>query len=142
MTTIRELLKSKSPNVWSVSPEATVYEALELMSEKGIGAVAVVEGDALVGIFSERDYARNVVLKGRSSRKTRIRDLMSTQVLYLRPDQTVDDCMAIMTEKHVRHLPVLEEGKLVGLVTIGDVVKQIISAQDYLIGQLENYIKG
>ncbi len=142
MTTIRELLKSKSPNVWSVSPEATVYEALELMSEKGIGAVAVVEGDALVGIFSERDYARNVVLKGRSSRKTRIRDLMSTQVLYLRPDQTVDDCMAIMTEKHVRHLPVLEEGKLVGLVTIGDVVKQIISTQDYLIGQLENYIKG
>ena len=142
MTTIRDLLKSKPADVWSVKPGATVYEALEFMAEKDIGALPVVENGGVVGIFSERDYARKVILKGRASREMRIDELMSSPVLYVRPDQTVDDCMALMTEKRVRHLPVLEDDKLIGLVTIGDIVKQVIVEQEYTIEQLANYIKG
>jgi len=142
MITIRELLKTKPTDVWSVAPDATVYDALDAMAKKDIGALPVVEGGHVVGIFSERDYARKVILKGRSSKEMRIDELMSSPVLYVRPEQTVEDCMALMTEKRVRHLPVLENDKLIGVITIGDIVKQIIVQQEYTIEQLENYIKG
>ena len=142
MSKIREVLRSKPPEVWQISPDSTVYEALALLAEKDIGALPVVEGGRVVGIFSERDYARNVILKGKSSRETPVSEIMSTRVLYVRPDQTIDDCMALMTEKRVRHLPVLEGEELVGIITIGDVVRRIISEQDYTIELLENYIKG
>lgn len=142
MPTIRELLSSKSPEVWHVAPDATVYQALELMAEKDIGALPVIEGGKIVGIFSERDYARNLVLKGKASKNTPVRDLMVSPVLYVRIDQTVEDCMALMTDKRVRHLPVLDGEELVGIVTIGDVVRRIIQDQDFVIDQLENYIRG
>lgn len=142
MSTIQALLDSKSSAVWQIEPEAAVYAALELMAEKDIGALPVVEGGRIVGIFSERDYARNVVLKGKSSRETPVRELMSTPVLYIRPEQTLHDCMAIMTEKHVRHLPVIAKEELIGIVTIGDVVRRVISEQNYTIALLENYITG
>lgn len=142
MPTMREILGNKTPGVWHVAPDATVYEALELMAKKDVGALPVVEGETIVGIFSERDYARNVVLKGKSSRNTPVRDLMIRQVLYVRPDQTVDDAMALMTEKRVRHLPVLEGGKLIGIVSIGDLVRRIITEKQHTIDLLENYIKG
>ena len=142
MSRIREVLRSKSPEVWHIAPDSTVYEALELMAEKDIGALPVVDEGRVVGIFSERDYARGLVLKGKSSKDTHVHELMSTPVLYVRPDQTIEDCMALMTEKRVRHLPVLENEALVGIITIGDVVRRIISEQDFEIDQLENYIKG
>jgi CBS domain-containing protein len=142
MSKIQEVLKSRSPEVWHIAPDATVYEALERMAEKDVGALPVVSEGRVVGIFSERDYARNVVLKGKSSKDTPVSELMSTPVLYVRPDQTMDDCMALMTEKRVRHLPVMENEQLVGIITIGDVVRRIISEQDYTIDQLENYITG
>ena len=142
MTTIRELLQGKPSEVWSVRPTSTIYEALELMSDKGIGALPVVEDGRVVGIFSERDYARKVILKGRASKSTRIEELMTSPVLYVRPEQTVNDCMALMTEKRVRHLPVLENGKLIGLITIGDIVKQVVVEQEQTIEQLANYITG
>ncbi len=142
MITIRELLKTKPTDVWSVAPDATVYDALDVMAKKDIGALPVVEGGRVVGVFSERDYARKVILKGRSSKEMRVDELMSSPVLYVRPEQTIDDCMALMTEKRVRHLPVLEDDVLIGVITIGDIVKQIIVQQEYTIEQLENYIKG
>ena len=142
MSRIHELLRSKPAGVWQIAPDATVYEALELMAEKDIGALPVVEGGHVVGIFSERDYARGVVLKGKTSKDTSVQELMTSPVLYVMPEQTIDDCMALMTEKRVRHLPVLDGEELVGIVTIGDVVRRIISEQDYTIGQLEKYIRG
>ncbi len=140
MSTVRELLKAKGSELWSIAPDATVYAALELMAEKDVGALPVVEGGELVGIFSERDYARGIVLKGKSSRDTPVADLMSRKVLYVSPDETVDGCMQRMTKRRVRHLPVLDEGELVGIVTIGDVVHRIISEQGETIDQLETYI--
>ena len=142
MITVRQLLKNKPADLWSVSPEASVYEALELMAEKDIGAVLVLEGGELAGIFTERDYARNVILKGRLSKTTSVAELMTDVVCYVRPEQTIEDCMALMTDKRVRHLPVLEGERLVAIVSIGDVVKKTISEQEFTIQQLENYITG
>lgn len=140
MQTVKDVLRTKGGVVWSVRPDNTVYEALELMATKDVGALLVLEGQRLVGIFSERDYARQVILKGKASKDTAVRDVMTARVMYARPEHTLEDCMALMTDKHVRHLPVLEEGALIGLVSIGDVVKAVISEKQFLIEQLQNYI--
>lgn len=140
--TVRQLLRIKGDGIWSVAPSASVYEALETMADKDVGALVVMEKEKLVGIFSERDYARKVVLHGKSSKDTTVREMMTSMVLYATPDRTVDDCMEMMTEKHIRHLPVVEDGRVVGMVTIGDVVKTVISKQQYLISHLERYING
>jgi len=142
MPIVTDLLQTKGHSVWSVSPDATVYEALELMAEKDVGALLVLEEGRVAGIFSERDYARKVILRGRASRDTPVREIMTAKVLYVRPEQSVNDCMALMTRHHIRHLPVLEGGELIGLISIGDVVKAIISEQEFMIEQLENYITG
>jgi len=142
MTTIREILRAQPAQVWHVPPEATVYEVLEIMAAKNIGAVPIVESGKLVGIFSERDCARHLVLRQLSARDTQVRELMSTPVLYMGLEHTIEDCMALMTEKHVRHLPVLEENELVGVVSIRDVVRHLISGRDHEIKQLEHYITG
>lgn len=142
MITVTEMLKEKGGGVLTISPQDTVYRALEIMAEKNLGALVVVEDEKVVGMFSERDYARNVVLKGKSSKDTLIKDLMSANPCYVRPEQTVSDCMALITEKRRRHLPVLDGEKLVGIVSIGDVVKQQIIDQEFTIKQLENYIAG
>ncbi|MCI0637199.1 MAG: CBS domain-containing protein [Actinobacteria bacterium] len=142
MITVRQLLANKPPVVWTVGPQASVYEALELMATKDIGAVLVVEGARVVGILSERDYARGVALEGKTSRKMTVAELMTSQVLYVRSEHTINDCMSLMTNKRVRHLPVLDGERLIGIVTIGDVVKQIISEQESRIQELENYIRG
>jgi len=142
MITVKEMLKEKGGGVLTISPQDTVYRALEIMAEKNLGALVVVEDEKVVGMFSERDYARNVVLKGKSSKDTLIKDLMSVNPCYVRPEQTVSDCMALITEKRRRHLPVLDGEKLVGIVSIGDVVKQQIIDQEFTIKQLENYIAG
>jgi len=140
--TVRQILQSKGGRIWSVAPHATVFEALMLMAEKDIGAVTVVEGGKLVGIFSERDYARKVVLKGRSSKDTEVAELMTPDVFYVHPDQTIEECMALMTKRHIRHLPVLDGDDLVGIITIGDAVKAVIADQEVMISSLENYIRG
>ncbi len=142
MITVKEMLKEKKGGVLTISPQDTVYKALEVMAEKNLGALVVVEGEKVVGVFSERDYARNVVLKGKSSKDTLIKDLMSTNPCYVRPEQTLNDCMALFTEKRIRHLPVLDGEKLIGIVSIGDAVKQHIVDQEFTIKQLENYISG
>jgi CBS domain-containing protein len=142
MPTIREILKARPTQVWHVPPEATVYEVLEVMAARDIGAVPIVERGKLVGIFSERDCARHLVLRELSARDTQVRQLMSTPVLYVGLEHTIEDCMALMTEKHVRHLPVLEKDELVGIVSMRDVVRHLISGRDYEIEQLEHYITG
>ena len=142
MKTVNQLLEGKGENVWSANPQMTVYEALEMMSEKNVGALVVLEGEKLVGIFSERDYARKVILKGKSPMDTLVGDIMSRKVTCVRRDQSIEDCMALMTDKRVRHLPVLQDNRVVGVISIGDVVKDIISEQEFIIGQLENYITG
>jgi len=140
MKSVRDLLKQKGRDVWSVAPESTVYDALALMAEKNIGALLVREAGRPVGIFSERDYARQVILKGKASKETLVRDVMTSKVVFVRPEQSIEECMALMTDKRFRHLPVLEEGQLVGMLSIGDVVKAVISEKDFLIEQLANYI--
>lgn len=142
MDNVRQLLRTKGSNVFTISPDATVYEALELMAEKDIGALVVTNNGEVVGIFSERDYARKVILKGKSSMNTSVGELMVDQVYYVSPDNTIEDCMSIMTEKHVRHLPVLKDNELIGLVSIGDVVNQVIKHQKFKIRELEKYITG
>ncbi len=142
MYIVRHLLQQKGRQVWTLPPRATVYEALELMASKNLGALVIVEQDRVVGIFSERDYARRVVLKGRASRTTLLGDVMTRAVLYVGPDDTIENCMALMTEHRLRHLPVLEDGQLAGIVSIGDVVKAIITHQKVTIENLENYIMG
>lgn len=142
MTTIKQILDKKGHDVLTVQPGDTVLRALEQMASRNVGAVVVVEGDAPVGIFTERDYARSVFLKHRSSPTTAVRDVMSSALIFAQPEQTVDECMAIMTEKRFRHLPVLQEGKLVGIVSIGDLVKTIIDQQEFTIQQLRGYIGG
>lgn len=142
MTTIGQLLREKGNKIHSVGPDSSVYEAVRKMAEEDIGSLLVMEGDKIVGIITERHYARNVVLKGRTSPATRVRDIMEHRVLYAKPDQSVEECMAIMTDKRVRHLPVIEEQKLTGLVSIGDLVKCIIGDQKFIIDQLEHYIRG
>ncbi len=142
MSTVRELLKDKPENVWTVSPRDSVYKALQLMADKDVGAVLVVENETLVGIFTERDYARKVILKAKASRDTSVGELMTEAVLFVRLEQKVEECMALMTEKRVRHLPVLENERLIGVISIGDVVRKRISEHEFLIHQLENYITG
>ncbi len=140
MTTVEQLLDAKGRDIWSVTPDTTVYDAIRLMAVKEAGAVLVVEADKLVGILSERDYARKVILQGRSSRDTTVRDIMTANVFHVDPGQTIEQCMALMTDKRVRHLPVLTDGRLVGVVSIGDVVKAHISDQAVHIQQLQDYI--
>ena len=142
MTTIRQLLDEKGHEVSSVAANDTVYTALGKMAEKNVGALAVLAGEKLVGIISERDYARKVFLKGRASPTTSVQEIMETKVFYAQPDQSVEDCMAIMTDKRIRHLPVIEDAKLIGVISIGDLVKSIISDQKFLIDQLEHFITG
>ena len=142
MNTVGEILQTKGHQVWSVTPDTSVFEALELMAEKQIGAVLVIENERVIGVFSERDYARKVILKGRSSHTTLVSELMTRKIVYVSPEDKVDECMALMTAKRVRHLPVLENHTLLGIVTIGDVVKAIISHQENTIRELEKYITG
>ena len=142
MTTIRQILDSKGHGVLTVRPDDTVLHALELMASKNVGAVIVTENEAPVGILTERDYARSVILKGRSSSTTPVRDIMSAEVIFVKPEQKVDECMAIMSDKRFRHMPVMEEGKLAGIVSIGDLVKTIIDEQAFTIQQLQGYIGG
>jgi len=142
MTTIKQVLDGKGHGVLTVQPDDTVLHALEQMASQNVGAVIVTKNDAPVGIFTERDYARSVILKGRSSPTTPVRDVMSSEVIFVRPEQTVDECMAIMTDKRFRHMPVLQGGKLVGIVSIGDLVKSIIDQQEFTIEQLKGYIGG
>ncbi len=142
MRTVKQLLDDKGHHVWTVSPDASVFDAIKMMAEKGVGALVVTDGDRPVGIVSERDYARKVILQGRSSQATAIKEIMTTAVIYARLDQTVEECMAVMTEKRIRHLPVMEEGKLVGVISIGDLVKAIIADQQFVIEQLAHYISG
>ena len=142
MITVRDILRTKGNQIWSVSPDVTVFSALELMAEKNIGALVVTDGENLAGIFSERDYARKVILKGKASKETSVREIMTSEVTTVRPSQSVDECMALMTDKRIRHLPVFEGDKLVGLISIGDVVKAIISEREFTIKQLESYITG
>lgn len=138
--TVRLVLKQKGQNVWSVSPEACVYDAIEIMAEKHAGALMVVFENTLVGVVSERDYARKVILQGKSSKQTQVKEIMTSPAIFMTPDQTVEDGMRIMTEKHIRHLPVVEDGILLGVVSIGDLVKWMISAQQHTISQLHSYI--
>ncbi len=140
--TIDNILHHKGRNVWSVSPEITVLEAITLMAEKNVGALLVMEGDKLVGVFSERDYTRKIILKGRSSKDTKVGEVVSSPVLTVPPEQTVEDCMRLMTEQRVRHLPVVAGGKVVGIVSIGDLVNWMISAQTATIEQMQSYIAG
>jgi CBS domain-containing protein len=142
MYTVRQLLQVKGNLVWTIAPKATVYEALQLMAEKNVGALVVVQSGQVVGIFSERDYARKGILQGRSSKTSTIGEVMTREVLYVEPDATIEDCMALMTDKRTRHLPVLEDGQLIGLISIGDVVKEIISDREFTIQQLERYVTG
>jgi CBS domain-containing protein len=143
MNTVRRLLQAKSGPVWTIRSDAMAYEALRVMADKDIGALLVQDNEGkLVGVFSERDYARKVILKGRSSKDTLVSELMTDLVYYVSPEHTVNDCMAIMTAKHIRHIPVMDEGKLVGIVTIGDVVNSMLSEQNITIRDLSNYITG
>ncbi len=142
MLTVRQLLDKKPGDIWSVAPDASVFEAIELMAEKHVGALLVVAGENLVGIVSERDYARKVILQGRSSKNTPVEAIMTRKVLYVGPEQPLEECMAIMTNKRIRHLPVMEDGRLVGVFSSGDVIKEMISEREFIIEQLENYIKG
>jgi CBS domain-containing protein len=142
MKTVQQILRQKGSMFWSVTPETMVYDALKLLAEKDVGALLVLEGGRLVGIISERDYARKVVLKGKSALDTPVKEIMTGRVMCVRPDQTVEECMALVTEKRVRHLPVLVDDEVVGVVSIGDLVKATIDEKDFLIKQLENYIKG
>jgi len=142
MKRVDQILREKGPGYWSVSPDTAVYTALELMANKNVGALLVMEGDHLAGIFSERDYARKVVLEGKSSKETPVRQIMTSKVVCARLDQSIEDCMALMTEKRIRHLPVIEGNEVVGLISLGDVVKSLLSEQTFVIAQLENYITG
>jgi CBS domain-containing protein len=142
MVTVRRLLESKRRETWTIEPDVTAYEALQVMAEKNVGALMVVRKGQLVGVFSERDYARKVILKGRSSKSTTVGDLMTHRVYYVTPEMTIVDCMALMSDRRIRHLPVMEGGRLTGVVSIGDVVNRIISEQQITIQDLENYIAG
>ncbi len=142
MATVWHLLNQKGRDVWSINPDQTVLEALELMTDKGIGAVIVLENDKIVGIFSERDFARFSAKKGSLSLYIPVNELMTQAVFTVHPDQSIDECMALMTQKHIRHLPVVDKGQLVGLISIGDVVREVISQKEITIHSLENYIMG
>lgn len=138
--TVGQLLNAKGTDVWTISPDATVYDALRMLAEKNVGALVVAEHGKVCGIISERDYARKIVLDGRDSRESRVADIMTADVKTITRDRTVSECMATITEQHIRHLPVVEGGELVGLISVGDVVKAVIAEQAFLIQQLEQYI--
>ena len=140
MNIIEILLGEKNKDVWTVSPEDSVFDAIKIMSDKAVGALPVVVNEKLVGMISERDYARKVILENRSSKETQVKDIMTARVFHIIPNQKVDECMAIMTEHHIRHLPVVDGGKLIGIISVGDVVKHIISDQKFKIEQLEHTI--
>ena len=140
MTTLEILLQGKGHDVWSVHPDDTVLDAIKMLAEKDIGALIVIKDDKPVGIFTERDYARNVYLKGKSSLDTAVRDVMVAPVICVKPVQTVDECMALMTAKRFRHLPIMDGDELVGMVSIGDLVKSVIAEQQFTIEQMEQYI--
>ena len=142
MSTVKEILDEKGRDVLSIAPEATVYAAIASMSEHGIGALVVLDAGKLVGIITERDYARKVILEGRSSRDCQVGEVMTRRVLCVSPERTVAECMALMTDKRARHLPVVEQDAVIGLVSIGDAVKAVISEQQFTIEQLEQYISG
>ena len=142
MNNVAEIIKLKGNGVFTISPNITVFEALKILAEKNIGALVVTEQDKVVGIFSERDYARKIILKGKSSIDTTVSELMTTDVLYVAPSDSIDECMALMSENHIRHLPVIGDEKLVAVISIGDVVKHIIKHQKFQIRELEKYIKG
>ncbi|PKN17037.1 MAG: histidine kinase [Deltaproteobacteria bacterium HGW-Deltaproteobacteria-6] len=142
MSCVRDILKTKDHKIHFISPQATVYEALEKMSEKEIGALVVMDKKKVVGIISERDYARKIILQNKTSKKTLVKEIMSSELFSVTADTSVEDAMVLMTGKHVRHLPVFEKTKFVGIISIGDVVKSIISNKDFLITQLSNYITG
>ncbi len=142
MKTVREILFNKGNAVWSVSPETTVFEALQLMAKKNIGALLVIEDEKIVGIMSERDYARKVVLQGKFSKEIPVREIMSATVMYVNTSLSTEECMALMINKRIRHLPVIDVGKLVGIISIGDVVKAVIDEKEFLIDQLVHYITG
>lgn len=143
MKTVSQILQSKpDKQVYSVAPTLSVLDAVKLMAQHGIGAVLVMEGEQIVGIMTERDYARKIVMLGRSSNDTLVRDIMTADVMYVRPNHTNEDCMALITENRLRHLPVLDQGKLIGMISIGDLVKDIISEQQFVIQQLQHYISG
>lgn len=142
MKTVKDILKVKGHEIWSIAPDASMYDALKQMAEKDVGALVVLDRDHVVGIISERDYTRNVEIKGRTAKDTPVKDVMTERVMYVRPTTALDVCMALMTTKRVRHLPVIENDELVGLLSIGDIGKSIISEQEYMIEQLEYYITG
>jgi CBS domain-containing protein len=140
MRTVRHLLELKGKDLWSVRPGDTVYDALRLMADKDVGALVVVEGDEMVGIFSERDYARKIILHGKASRETLVSEIMTHDVFTVHPDQTIEECMETMTQKHIRHLPVLVDKRVLGVISIGDVVKDIIFRQRKTIASLEDKV--
>ncbi len=142
MITLKQFLKHKGGMIWSVSSSATVLQALKIMAEKNVGALMVMDSGRIVGMISERDYARKVELEGKSAKDTLVKDIMTDRVLYVRPDESIEDCMALMSEKHFRHLPVIDKEHILGLISIGDVVRIVISKQKFIISQLENYISG
>jgi CBS domain-containing protein len=142
MLKVMDVLKTKDNNIWSISSQETAYKALELMADKNIGALLVIDEGKIVGVFSERDYARKVILKGKSSKETNVGELMSSPVFSINPEKSIEECMALMTASRNRHLPVIEDGKLVGIVSIGDVVNAIIITQKIEIEDLKNYVTG
>lgn len=142
MTTVRQLLAQKDTRIWTVDADATVFDAIAMMADKNIGSLIVMNGRKLIGIITERHYSRNVVLKGKTSPTVPVREIMEKNVISVGPESSVEECMAVMTDKRVRHLPVLDEGEVVGIVSIGDLVKSMISDQKFIIDQLEHYIHG
>lgn len=140
MKTVKQILDAKGSQVWSITPNASVYDALRVMGEKEVGALAVIEAGQLIGVISERDYARKVILRGKTSRETSVHEIMTAAVHTTTPTQTVQECMKLMTEQRIRHLPVLNDGNLIGMISIGDLVKAIIDEQQFIIEQLESYI--
>ena len=142
MLKVMDVLKSKDSNIWSITSQETTYKALEIMADKDIGALLVIDEGQLVGVFSERDYARKVILKGKSSKETKVGDLMSSPAFSINPEKSIEECMALITASRCRHLPVIEDGKLVGIVSIGDVVNAIITTQKIEIEDLKNYVTG
>ncbi|MFQ5989434.1 MAG: CBS domain-containing protein [Candidatus Methylomirabilales bacterium] len=142
MKSVKHILQDKGHNIWHTTPDTLVYDALKLMAEKGVGSLLVLDEGKLVGIISERDYARKVILQGKSSLDTPVKDIMTDKVICVSPEQTIEECMALMTDKHIRHLPVLVDEKVIGVVSIGDVVKAELAEKDFLIKQLKNYITG
>jgi CBS domain-containing protein len=142
MRRIKRILETKGHDIWSIEPSATVYEAVHLLAEKKIGALLVMKKDQLVGIFSERDYARQIILKDRSSEATRVEEIMTNKVVHVQPNDEISDCMALMTEHRIRHLPVIDKKKVVGMISIGDLVRAVIAEQQSTINDLEKYISG